>query len=222
MNILKILLVLLICFGLAGCATTSSKYGYSGVDLNAEHFKGFNDEQMLVLFDRIYDLPAKTRPDETAKDITVTAFMIALESRAKRSGTIEESGVLAKPYKKIELNKWSDNDLVNAYNSISKERDKTQEVVKKIDEKNINKVRDNEGRSYWSFKEIPKRKKEKISADDNRTTLEIIQLTALFAVDSELNRRDTVKRTWQTVGSATMEGISIATRVAIMLAGFLI
>ncbi|MGB2630234.1 MAG: hypothetical protein WBD24_05135 [Candidatus Omnitrophota bacterium] len=221
-NIIKISLSILVCFCLAGCATTPSKYGYSGADLNAEHFKKFDDQQMLVLFDRIYNEPVKTRPDETAKDITVTALMIALESRSCQSDVIMDSGVLGKPHKRIELNKWTDDDLVDEYNAIIDEWDKIKADAKRADEKNINKVMDNAGRAYWSFKKMPKAKKEEISSADDKTTLEIIQLTALFAINNELGRRDNIKRTWEAVGSATMAGVGLAAKVAIMLAKFLI
>lgn len=221
-NIIKISLSILACFYLAGCATTPSKYGYSGADLNAEHFNKFDDQQMLVLFDRLYNEPVKTRPDETAKDITVTALMIALESRSRRSDVIMNSGVLRKPCKRIELDKWTNDDLVNEYNSIIDEWDKMKADAKRVDEKNINKVVDNTGKAYWSFKKMPKTKKEKISSAGDKTTLEIIQLTALFAINNELGRRDNIKHTWEAVGSAAMAGVGLAAKVAIMLAKFLI
>ena len=218
----RVFLLILICFGLSGCATISPQYGYSGKDLSDIHLKKFNDEQILILFDRIYNEPVKTKSENIAKDITVTAFMIALEHRSQQSSLIKDSGILNRPYKRVELNKWTDADLVDTYNSISEERDKMK--AKPKEDKDSDKFTDMGGKTYWLLKKTPDKEesKEVSSSADDETTLEIIQLTALFAIDSELRRRDVVKHTWQKVGSATITGISAAAKVAMLLAGLLI
>ncbi|MEA3489366.1 MAG: hypothetical protein U9R44_03365 [Candidatus Omnitrophota bacterium] len=212
---IKILLLILICIGASGCAATSMKYGHMGSAVNKMHFKGLNDEQALILFHRIYNEPVQTQIDKTAKDITVTAFMIALKSR--RSKLIEESLVLEKPYKKVELDKWTDDELLSFYNSLSEER-----MKKDTDDVNAEETMDAAGKVYWSFTNTPETEKnEEISSTaDNKTTLEIIQLTAFYSVEGERKRRDNIKQTWDTVGSVVVTGLTTAAKVAMMLAGF--
>jgi len=213
----KALLVILLCIGVSGCATTSTRSGHMASNVDNMHFKGLDDEQLLTFFHRIYDEPVQARVDEIAKDITITAFMIALESR--RSKVIKGSGVLEKPYKKIELDKWTDDDLLFFYNILSEEHEK-----KDADNENVEGTMGVDGRVYWAFKNKTETEENKktFSIANDEATLEIIQLTALYAVDGERTRRDTVRGMWNTVGSTVIKGVSTAAQVAMMLAGFFI
>lgn len=211
-NRIKILFVILLFISLAGCATASKKPNDLGKGVHEAHFKGLDDQQAIALFNRIYEYPVNTREDEIAKDITITAFMSALDYRCSK--TVVDSGVMEKPYRKVELDKWTEGELLNYYNSLYEER-----VKKDTDPEVVDEIKDVDGKIYWTFRDVSDEEKEEISKDD---TLDIIQLTALYAVEGERKRRDNIKGAWAATGSAVVTGINVATRVAMMLAGFLL
>jgi hypothetical protein len=212
MNKVKILFTISLCISLAGCATASKKPNELGKGVHEAHLKGLNDQEALALFSRIYEYPVNTQIDETAKNITITAFMSALDYRCSK--TIVDSGAMEKPYRKVELDKWTENDLLNYYNSLYEER-----IKKDTGPEVVNEVRDVDGKIYWTFRDVSEEGKEKVKEDD---TLEIIQLTALYSVDGERKRRDSIRGAWATTGSVVATGVNVATRVAMMLAKFLL
>ena len=210
---IRILVLISLCLVLSGCATTRARSEYMGEVVTDRHFKGLSDEETLAFFYRIYDEPVDTEMDQTAKDITITAFMMALEAR--KSQYIADSGVLQKPYRKIYLNGWSDEQLVEFYNSLVEEREKRYAELENDEE-----MRDASGRVYWG----PKKRKsdeEIIAGIKDEDTLEIIQLTALYAVNNERIRKGTFHRAWRAAGSVAITGISTAAQIAAqVLAGF--
>ncbi|GEM_PF-2367721 len=217
---IKILPVILLCIGVSGCAATSTKFGHMASNVENMHFKELDDEQLLILFHRIYNEPVQTQVDEIAKDITITAFMIALDSR--RSKVIKGSGVVEKPYEKVELDKWTDDELLILYNSLWEELER-----KETDNENVEKTIGVDGRIYWAFKDRTKRKEtekneETFSIAKNEATLEIIHLTAFYAVEGERNRRNAIKCTWHSAGSTVIRSVHTAAQVAMMLAGFFV
>lgn len=209
----RIFTLVVLCIILSGCATTPSRSSHMGEIVSDRHFKGLSDEDILKFFYKVYNEPVYMEVDQTAKDITVTAFMMALEAR--KSQFIADSGVLQKPYKKVYLDSWSNDDLVNYYNSLVEEREKRYAGMESPGE-----MKDTSGRIFWG----PKKRKgdeEIFSKIENEDTLEIIQLTALYAVNNERVRKGALNRAWRTAGSVAVTGLSTAAQIAVQaLASF--
>ncbi|MBD3425804.1 MAG: hypothetical protein GF409_01075 [Candidatus Omnitrophica bacterium] len=208
-SILRISVASLLFLSVAGCATSSKKPDELGMNVHKMHMKALGDQEALALFERVYNYDPKTPVDRKAKDITVTAFMSALDYRCSK--VIADSGVFQRPYNKVELGKWSDEELLDFYNSLYRKR-----VESDTGPEVVNEIRDVDGKIYWTFSDAPE---EEIEKED---TQEIIQLTALYAVDGERDKRSRTKGAWKATGNAIATGVNVAARVAMMLAGFLL
>ncbi|MFC1480399.1 hypothetical protein ACFL5Y_03015 [Candidatus Omnitrophota bacterium] len=211
---MKAIVIVILCLALAGCATTQSRLGYKSADINELYLNDLSDEKVVEMFNDVYDKKMTTRADRTAQDITITAMMNALQST--RSEIIKESGILGKEYKKIDLSKWTDEDLINAYRALERE-------IKRGETASSEKA----GKSkYWAQSSGRKDKKETekktIQLEAGTESLKIIRLTALYSIGGEISRRDSVSGIWSTVGHAVGTSVGIATRVAMLLAAFMI
>ncbi len=205
------LFILLTCLALAGCATTSSRSGYTAGGINTPRTGELSDGQMIELFHKVYDEPAEDQIDRIAKDITITALTNAMEAR--RSREIKGSGVLKAEHKKVELKKWTDNDLLDTYRSLRVKLD-TGAAEAAADTNGYNSA-------YWGTSSA--RDEEKAAAPENADeTLKIMRLTAACSIENELSRRDKIASRWAVVGTAAGVTATIAARVALMLAPFLI
>lgn len=206
------MLIILLCITVSGCATTKGKSSHIGGIVKDMHFKGLNDEQALVFFSQIYNEPVQTEVDQTAKDITVTAFISALRSR--NSDVIKNSGLLERPYKEVELDKWTNEDLKTYYDELSYVYDKNF-----VDKRFGGEIKDLSGRVFYSTSDKEKKPKK----EEEIQIREIIELTALHAVDAEQIRRGNKERTWKTATSLAMTGLSTAAQIAMnILSGFIL
>ena len=213
----SIILLVLMCIAISGCASTKvSNSGHIGEIVKDMHFKGLSDQQALIFFARIYDEPVGREVDQTAKDITIMAFMVALESQ--ESKLIMDSGVLEKPYKKVQFDKWTDSDLKTYYESLSYEYDKNY-----VDKHPEGEIKDISGRVFFApdSRSAPKKEEVISTIPGKGETLEIIELTALYVVEGERIRRGNKDLAWKTASSIAMTSLSTAAQIAIsMLSGF--
>ncbi|MFH1593438.1 MAG: hypothetical protein ABID09_01915 [Candidatus Omnitrophota bacterium] len=211
---MKAIVIVLLCLALAGCATTQPRLGYKSADIKEMYLKDLSDEKVIEMFNDVYDKKVTIRVDEAAKDITITALMTALQTT--RSEEIKRSGILEREYKKIDLRKWTDEDLLSAYRALEREtKEKETESPEKA------------GKSkYWGQSSGSKDKKETekktLQLETGSESLNIIRLTALYSIGGEISRRDSVSGIWATVGHAVGTTVGIATKVAMLLAAFMI
>lgn len=222
---LMLLLILLTCsFAFTGCAAKQgSRCGYQSRAENELRINKVTDAEAIDLFNRIYAQKVDTRADAVAKDITLTAFVRGLKER--HSFEIESSGVMNKPFNSVELKQWTDEDLINAYNALTMSVKKTerQKSLKKYP--NATATMDSHGRkTYWeaNTSEPAVEVKKKPLEEEDVNPMEVIRLTAIYSIGTELSQRDEAEGQWDAVGFAIGTGISIASEVAVILAKFLI
>jgi hypothetical protein len=214
---IKVLVGLILCIILAGCASAPRAGGnYMGENLKETHLKGLTDAQGLEMFRRIYEEPVEDPLDQSAKDITITAFMNAFLSM--RSSEIRSSGVLKMKYKKVDLRKWTDNDLSNAYHGLDAR-------LRKSKKKQADPGADDEKSLYWSvqdFSNAPAEQEEVSEKEEKNSPLAIIRLTAMYAIGNELSRRGETAKGWAIFKSSLGMATSIAAQAAMLLAGFIL
>ncbi|MFQ5951853.1 MAG: hypothetical protein ACE5JK_00390 [Candidatus Omnitrophota bacterium] len=113
------ILMLLLCLTLTGCATVTSRAGYTSKSTKLENVRELTDEQFVEIFNNVYDAPVEEEADKVAKSIAIDELIKAAKKR--HSKIIKASGILKLKYKKIWLYKWSDKELVGAYRSLKSE-----------------------------------------------------------------------------------------------------
>ena len=216
------------CLILAGCTTTrtATKTGYITGDVRETQLKGLTDSEALELFEGVYSEPVEDRTDTVAKNLTITAFMRAFKSM--NSKEIKKSGVMNRKYEKVDLDKWTDNELVLMYDDLdTRIKGKDKEGSYRDDIHNS---------AYWGVSAGPSEEEKEgsitIEKDssipemkgpeevDKETSLEVIRLTALYSVANELNRRNEIAGRWSAAKAAAGVGATLAMRVALILAGF--
>ena len=112
----SLLFLILLCFCVAGCATTGNKLAY---DKNSEKFKlldDVSDEKALETYILIYNVQPRTWEVETAKNLSLEEFLEVLKKR--KSKTIKESGVFELEYDEVDLKKWSDVQVLEFYDQL--------------------------------------------------------------------------------------------------------
>ncbi|MDP8298501.1 MAG: hypothetical protein P9L88_01150 [Candidatus Tantalella remota] len=213
---IKILVFLSLCIMLTGCSSPRAGQSYMVENIKETHLKGLTDAQALEMFRRIYETPVDDPIDQSAKDITITAFLNAF--RSMRSPEIRSSDVLKIKHKRVDLRKWNEQDLTNTYQGLDA---RLRRVKKKVSDPGA----DDEKSLYWSvqdFSSAPALPEDVSEKEKENTPLTIIRLTAMYSVGDELSQRGETAKGWSVFKSSLGLATSIAARAAMLLAGFIL
>ena len=209
--------ILLFCLVMAGCASSSNniKSGYMTGEVQDTCLKDLDDSQAIDLFNRVYAQPVSGKDDTLAKDMTVTALIKALGTRKSRQ--IKDSGVLNTKQNKVDIKKWTDDEVVEFYNRMHEEI--SGGATSDAGESSSG------GSAYWgvSSADGPSDKKG-VSSDvkSNDSALSIIRLTGLYSAGNEISRREGSGQGWGVVKDVSLTTATVAAQVALTLAKFLI
>jgi len=97
---------------LGGCATTKG-YGRMASYRLSEQLKGVGDDEALGMGCTVYNVTAKTKAEEAARNITLDEFVKEMSRRKTKK--IKESGALEIEYEEVKLNKWTEEELASFY-----------------------------------------------------------------------------------------------------------
>jgi hypothetical protein len=218
----KLILIFLVCCALAGCATTpptATSSGYMTGKVEDTWLSDMDDTRAIDLFKRVHSQPVTTKEDSVAKEITVSAFIKALSSR--RSPEIRDSGILRSEHTKVDLRKWTDDEVVEFYNKMYKELH--------IPERSGSGKRPPEKTALWASAtyEAPTGGEEKDDPtgalpEEEASALSIIRFTGLYSAGSEIARREQHTGGWSAVKDISMTTATVAAQIALTLAKFLI
>lgn len=79
-------------------------------------FKDLSDDQALKMVVLIYNVKPELWEDEISRSITLSEYMALLKKR--HSKYVKNSGIFDLEYKKENLKKWSDEDLLKIFNAL--------------------------------------------------------------------------------------------------------
>ncbi|NQT32315.1 MAG: hypothetical protein HQ594_01415 [Candidatus Omnitrophica bacterium] len=111
----KILIIIIGCVFICGCATTHSR-GTKGATELRKTVKDLSDEDALEIGALIYNVRPENKKDEIARNLTIGEYMI--EMKARRSEVVISSGILELEYEPIPLRKWKNEELGELYTSL--------------------------------------------------------------------------------------------------------
>ena len=216
----KMAVTVLVCCVLGGCATAPPmRSGYMTGQVEDTWLRDMDDARAIDLFNRIHSQPVTTKEDSVAKDITVSAFIKALSSR--RSREIRDSGTLRAEHAKVDLRKWTDDEIVEFYNKMYGKLH--------ITEKAGGGKRPPEKTALWAFAtyEAPTEDDNKDAPsgsmpEDEASALSIIRFTGLYSAGNEITRREQHTGGWDAVKDISMTTATVAAQIALTLAKFLI
>jgi hypothetical protein len=215
---LKIALVTAVCLAAAGCASSSNdiKSGYVTGEVRDTYLKDLDDTQAIDLFKSVSAQKVSGKDDTLAKDITVTALIKALGTR--KSSQIKDSGVLDTKHDKVDIKKWTDDEVVAFYNKMY------EKIFAPGD--NDAALTPGGGSAYWavsSGEDLSGKRDTSTEADKNTADpLSIIRLTGLYSAGNEISRRENSSGGWGTVKDVSLTTASVAAQIALTLAKFLI
>ncbi len=110
-------MILFISLALTGCASTGSKLAYDKQAAKYKLLDDVTDEKALETYTLIYNVQPRTWEIETARSLSLEEFSVALKKRKSRY--IRESGVFDLEYKKVDLQKWSDAQIIEFYDHLN-------------------------------------------------------------------------------------------------------
>lgn len=214
--------IVIVCGVMAGCATappTSVRSGYMTGRVEDTWLSDMDDARAIELFNRIHSQPVKTEEDSAAKDITVSAFIKALSSR--RSREIRDSGILRGVYPKVDIRRWTDDEVVDFYNKMYGKLH--------ISGKAGEGERPPEKTALWASAtyEAPAEDDDKDAhsgsiPENEASALSIIRFTGLYSAGNEITRRERHSGGWDAVKDISMTTATTAAQIALTLAKFLI
>lgn len=180
---LKILFTLFLipAFILAGCASTRLTHGYKVEGQQIAEFENLSDELALKMVILIYNTTTDGFSEETAKSITLDKYIILLDKR--KSKYLEDSGVFDLTYEKIDIKKWSDQDLIKVFEELRAE------TMLKYQHRTI---------SHLTEEENAHR---------------IIHLTGLKEIARELKARENTRYAWDIAGQVLATALSVAVSI---------
>ena len=203
---------------MAGCAASAPniKSGYRTGEVQDTCLKDLDDSQAIDLFNRVYAQPVSGKDDTLAKDMTVTALIKALGTRKSRQ--IKDSGVLNTKHDKVDITKWTDDEVVGFYNRMYEEI--SGGAKSDAGESSSG------GSAYWGVASADGSSDKKGTSSDisqsKDSALSIIRLTGLYSAGNEISRREGTGQGWGVVKDVSLTTATVAAQVALTLAKFLI
>lgn len=111
-----IAIILVTALALSGCATMRYPSTYKVDGKQCWSFKELDDEQALKIVALIYNMPHQAKDDDVARSLALEQYLALVKKR--NSKLIKESGIFNIEYNKVNLSKWSEDDLVGLLDSL--------------------------------------------------------------------------------------------------------
>ncbi|MDP8298732.1 MAG: hypothetical protein P9L88_02340 [Candidatus Tantalella remota] len=113
---ISLFLVLALAFVITGCATTRHHFGYKVDGKAYTKFDELTDEQALKMTILVFNVRTEAYDDGVARSVTLTELMEQLKKR--KSSYLKNSKVFELHYETIDIESWSDDDLIGMYNAL--------------------------------------------------------------------------------------------------------
>lgn len=125
---------------LSGCATTMQNHGYKVEGKEYVNFEDLDDDHALKMVVMLYNAPAETYEESVAKHLSIEKYTELLKKR--NSKYLKNSGVYDLKYEKIDIKKWTDEELLVVYDTldIKSKRHKYMPVSSLTEEENTKRI----------------------------------------------------------------------------------
>lgn len=110
---IKKILMIFLCLSMAGCITTRHNIALDGGPQGERKFMDLSDEEALQMVVMLHNVTPAISEDVIAKSIAIVEYTRELKKR--KSQYIESSGILELASKELDLDEWTDKEIVEMY-----------------------------------------------------------------------------------------------------------